>query len=160
MAVVAAAPLPPQPLFQRFARPRPVLVLLLLMWLPLVAYVMFGRAARRPAELHPASRGSGGAASLFIAVWAWRELPIAIVGLTLVFFWLVLAVTAPYLPLIDPNKPVAPFVTPFTEKNGVMYWLGTDYARPRHALAHHLGLPARHRLGRSRRRLSPTSSEQ
>ena len=30
------------------------------------------------------------------------------------------------LPLIDPNKPVAPFVTPFTGKNGVMYWLGTD----------------------------------
>jgi peptide/nickel transport system permease protein len=43
-----------------------------------------------------------------------------------VFFWVILAVSAPYLPLLDPNKPVAPFVTPFTEKNGVLYWLGTD----------------------------------
>ena len=61
-----------------------------------------------------------------VAIWSWRESWVAIIGVTLVFFWLVLAVSAPYLPLLDPNKPVAPFVTPFTEKNGVFYWLGTD----------------------------------
>ena len=61
-----------------------------------------------------------------LAVWTWRESWVAVVGVTLVFFWIVLAVSAPFLPLLDPNKPVAPFVTPFTEKNGVFYWLGTD----------------------------------
>ncbi|MBZ8134003.1 ABC transporter permease [Afifella sp. IM 167] len=61
-----------------------------------------------------------------VAVWSWRESTIAVIGVTLVFFWLLLALSAPYLPLLDPNKPVAPFVTPFTEKNGVFYWLGTD----------------------------------
>src|SRR5436190_10075729 len=125
MAVVAA-PFPPQPLFQRFARPRPIVGLLLVMWLPLVAYVMFKRPLGETAQyvLLPAIP-----AALLLyatAVWAWRESTVAIVGLTLVFFWLILAVTAPYLPLIDPNKPVAPFLTPFTEKNGVFYWLGTD----------------------------------
>jgi peptide/nickel transport system permease protein len=96
------------------------------MWLPLVAYVMFGRQLGevRHYILIPAIPA---AVLLYItAVRAWWESPIAVIGLTLVFFWLILAVTAPYLPLIDPNKPVAPFITPFSSKNGVMYWLGTD----------------------------------
>jgi peptide/nickel transport system permease protein len=134
MAVVAA-PLPPQPFLAKLAKPRGVVVLLLLMWLPLVAYVMFGR------QIHAAGLRMGvdslkdyvllpavPAALLLYAVaaWAWRESMVAIVGLTLVFFWVFLAVTAPYLPLIDPNKPIAPFITPFTEKNGIYFWLGTD----------------------------------
>ena len=49
------------------------------------------------------------------------------IGGTLVFFWLFIAVTAPYLPLIDPNKPIAPFALPFTEKNDVFFWLGADF---------------------------------
>ena len=61
-----------------------------------------------------------------LAIWSWRESWVAVIGVTLVFFWVILAVSAPYLPLLDPNKPVAPFVTPFTEKNGIFYWLGTD----------------------------------
>jgi peptide/nickel transport system permease protein len=125
MAVVAA-PLPPQPLFQRFARPRPIVGLLLLMWLPLVAYVMFKRPLGETAQYVLLPAVPAALLLYAIAVWAWRESTVAIVGLTLVFFWLILAVTAPYLPLIDPNKPVAPFLTPFTEKNGVFYWLGTD----------------------------------
>ena len=61
-----------------------------------------------------------------LAFRAWAESWVAVIGLTLVCFWLLMAVTAPYLPLLDPNKPVAPCVTPFTEKNGIFYWLGTD----------------------------------
>ncbi|MYZ48041.1 ABC transporter permease [Rhizobiales bacterium L72] len=61
-----------------------------------------------------------------VAARTWRESTIAVAGLTLVFFWILLAVSAPYLPLLDPNKPVAPFVTPFTERNGIFFWLGTD----------------------------------
>jgi len=124
--VAVAAPLPSPPLLQRFAKPRPVLVLLLLMWLPLVAYVMFRRdlGDLQRYVLIPAIPAA--VLLYIIAVWAWRESTVAIVGLTLVFFWVFLAVTAPYLPLIDPNKPVAPFITPFTSKNDVMYWLGTD----------------------------------
>jgi len=96
------------------------------MWLPLVGYVMFGRQL---GDLEHYILIPAIPATLLlyaVAAWSWRESMVAIVGLTLVFFWLILAVTAPYLPLIDPNKPVAPFVTPFTEKNGVFYWLGTD----------------------------------
>ncbi|MCC0042553.1 MAG: ABC transporter permease [Rhodobiaceae bacterium] len=58
---------------------------------------------------------------------AFRESWVAVIGLTLVFLWLFLAVTAPYLPLIDPNKPIAPFVTPMNEKRDFFFWLGTDF---------------------------------
>jgi peptide/nickel transport system permease protein len=124
--VVVAAPIPPRPLFSRLAEPRGAIVLLLLMWVPLVAYVMFKDhlGGLQNLVLLPAIPA---ALLLYaVAVWSWRESPIAVIGVTLVFFWLVLAVSAPYLPLHDPNKPVAPFVTPFTDKNGVFYWLGTD----------------------------------
>jgi peptide/nickel transport system permease protein len=108
------------------ARPRPALILLLLMWLPLVAYVMFRRQLG-DLQFYVLLPAIPATLLLYaVAVWAWRESMVAIVGLTLVFFWVILAVTAPYLPLIDPNKPIAPFITPFTEKNGAYFWLGTD----------------------------------
>ena len=126
MAVVAA-PLPPRPLFARLAQAaRRRSSCSFSMWLPLVAYVMFGRQLGDLQDyvLLPAIPA---ALLLYaLAVWSWRESMVAVIGVTLVFFWVILAVTAPYLPLLDPNKPVAPFVTPFTEKNGVFYWLGTD----------------------------------
>ena len=125
MAVVAA-PLPPRPLFSRLAEPRGVIVLLLLMWVPLVAYVMFKDHLGDLQNLILLPAIPAALLLYAVAVWSWRESPIAVIGVTLVFFWLVLAVSAPYLPLLDPNKPVAPFVTPFTDKNGVFYWLGTD----------------------------------
>src|SRR5215207_9883031 len=83
MAVVAA-PLPPQPLMARLARPRPALILLLLMWLPLVAYVMF---RRQLGDLQDYILLPAIPATLLlyaVAVWAWRESMVAIVGLTLV----------------------------------------------------------------------------
>lgn len=123
---VVAAPLPPRPLMARLARPRPAVALLLLMWLPLVAYVMFRRQLG-DLQLYILLPAIPATLLLYaVAASAWRESMVAIVGLTLVFFWVFLAVTAPYLPLIDPNKPIAPFITPFTEKNGIYFWLGTD----------------------------------
>ena len=124
--VAVAAPAPPPPLSIQLRQPRVLILLLVLIWVPLVLYVMFGRqiGPLRPYVLIPAIPA---ALLLYgLAVWSWRESWVAVLGVSLVFFWIILAVTAPYLPLIDPNKPVAPFVTPFTSKNGVMYWLGTD----------------------------------
>lgn len=123
---VVAAPIPSRPILERLGTPRSALALLLLMWLPLVAYVMFRPQLGGAAHYILLPAIPAGLLLYIVAAWNWRESPIAVIGLTLVFFWLILAVTAPYLPLADPNKPVAPFVTPFSEKNGVMYWLGTD----------------------------------
>jgi peptide/nickel transport system permease protein len=103
-----------------------VVGLLALIWLPLVAYVMFGRAlgAASSYVLLPAIPA---VLVLYImALRAWRESWVAIVGATLVFFWLLIAVTAPYLPLPDPNKPIAPFALPGTARNGVTFLLGAD----------------------------------
>ena len=126
MAVVTAPP-PAQPIFGSISGPRLIIGLVLLIWLPLVAYVMFGRQLGpdlRNIILLPAIPAA--LALYALAVYSWRESWVAVLGVSLVFFWVILAVAAPYLPLIDPNKPVAPFITPFTEKNGVFYWLGTD----------------------------------
>ncbi len=126
MAVVTA-PLPvSEPIFARLFKPRPIVALLLLIWLPLVAYVMFGRQLDdlRSYVLLPAIPA---AAILYaMAVRAWSESWVAVVGVTLVFFWLFLAITAPYLPILDPNKPIAPFLTPFSSKGDITFWLGTD----------------------------------
>jgi peptide/nickel transport system permease protein len=123
---VVAAPIPPQPVFARLFKPRPIVTLLLLIWLPLVAYVMFGRQIGdlRPYVLLPAIPA---VVILYaMAMRAWGESWVAVVGLTLVFFWLILAVTAPYLPILDPNKPIAPFLTPGSSKGDITFWLGTD----------------------------------
>jgi peptide/nickel transport system permease protein len=126
MAVVTA-PLPAsQPVFARLYKPRPIVALLLLIWLPLVAYVMFGRQLDdlRPYVLLPAIPA---VAILYaMAVRAWSESWVAVIGVSLVFFWLALAVTAPYLPILDPNKPIAPFLTPLSSKGDIAFWLGTD----------------------------------
>ncbi len=53
---------------------------------------------------------------------------LAMIGLALVLFWVVLAVIAPLLPLYDPNTPLEPFKKPLAEaKDGATYWLGTDH---------------------------------
>jgi peptide/nickel transport system permease protein len=61
-----------------------------------------------------------------MAWMSWRESRIALIGATLVFIWFLVAVSAPYLPLLDPNRPIAPFALPGTVKNGVTFILGTD----------------------------------
>lgn len=61
----------------------------------------------------------------------WRALrssPVALCGLALVLFWVVLAVFAPVLPLFDPNTPMAAFQSPLADAaDGATYWLGTDH---------------------------------
>lgn len=121
---VLASPTPT--LFQRLRRPQALIVLGLLMWLPLTAFVMFGEALgeARDYVLLPAVPAT--ILLYVIAVVAWRESWVAVLGLSLVFFWLLMAVSAPYLPLIDPNKPLAPFTLPGIEKKGHLFLLGAD----------------------------------
>lgn len=58
-----------------------------------------------------------------------KESPIAIFGLSLIMFWVILAILAPILPLYDPNTPLEPFKFPLdgSAKNDGLYWLGTDH---------------------------------
>jgi peptide/nickel transport system permease protein len=124
----AIATAPPTPsLTARLTRPRALILLLLLMWVPLTLHVMFGYAlgAARNLVLLPAIPAT--ILLYLIAITAWRESWVAVIGASLVFFWLFIAVTAPFLPLLDPNKPIAPFALPFTEKNDVFFWLGADF---------------------------------
>ena len=62
-----------------------------------------------------------------VAVLSWRESPIAIIGLTLIFFWLIVAVTVPFLPLVDPDKPIAPFAAIGAVKANHYFVLGADF---------------------------------
>jgi peptide/nickel transport system permease protein len=115
------------PFLSRLSRPRPVIALLLLMWLPLMAYVMFGKTIGNNAQMLLLPAIPATLILYILGIRAFRESWVAVIGLTLVFFWLLMAVSAPYLPLIDPNKPIAPFATPFTERKDVFFWLGTDF---------------------------------
>jgi peptide/nickel transport system permease protein len=120
------APAPSVGLLARLSHPKPIGALLLVMWIPLVVYVMFGGwlGGVRDWILLPAIPAT---LLLYVmGVRAWSESWIAVVGLTLVMFWLLMAVSAPYLPLQDPNKPLAPFALPGTTKGDATFWLGAD----------------------------------
>lgn len=123
-----AEPQPPVPILARLSRPRAVLPLAALAWLPLMAYVMLGPGVLG-AEAHLVLLPALPATLLLyvIGLRACRESRVAMIGLTLVFFWLLMAVAAPFLPLIDPNKPIAPFATPLSERREVFFWLGADF---------------------------------
>ncbi|MGF1477740.1 MAG: ABC transporter permease [Geminicoccaceae bacterium] len=108
-------------------RPQSILLLLLIMWVPLTVYVMFGKAVG-PAATYALIPAIPAVILLYVlAVTSWRESWVAVLGVTLVCFWLLMAVSAPFLPLIDPNKPIAPFVQPFNESRDFYFWLGTDF---------------------------------
>jgi peptide/nickel transport system permease protein len=105
---------------------RTIAMLLALIWLPLTAYVMFRPAlgAIAPYVLLPAIPA---VIALYVtAVRRWRESWPALLGISLVCFWLLVAVSAPYLPLPDPNKPIAPFVAPGGIRHGLLFLLGSD----------------------------------
>jgi peptide/nickel transport system permease protein len=103
-----------------------VAVLVLIIWLPLAAYVMLrpALAALDPYVLLPAIPAV--IALYALAVRRWRGSTIAVVGVSLVCFWLLMAAAAPYLPLIDPDKPLAPFVAPGGTAHGTFFLLGSD----------------------------------
>ena len=116
-----------QNLMTRLTSARSIIALLLLMWFPLTLYVIADDllGSTRDYILIPAIPA---VLLLYaIGVYSFRESWIALIGLSLVFFWLLMATSAPYLPLLDPNKPIAPFVSPFTSKNDLFFFLGTDY---------------------------------
>jgi peptide/nickel transport system permease protein len=112
----------------KLRRARPLAVLLLLMWLPLTAYVMFGDMIGTAARFWVLLPAIPAVAMLYLlVVTSWRESRVAIIGATLVFFWLAVAVLVPYLPLVDPNKPMAPFALPGALRAGHYYLLGADF---------------------------------
>ena len=98
----------------------------MLIWLPLVSYVMFRPAlgAAAPYVLLPAIPAV--IALYGMAMRRWCESWVAMLGLTLVCFWLLMAVTAPYLPLADPNKPLVPLLPPGSVRHGMLFLLGSD----------------------------------
>ena len=101
-------------------------ILLALIWLPLTAYVMFRSelGALGSYLLLPAIPAV--IALYVLALRSWRESWVAMLGATLVCFWLLMAVTAPFLPLVDPNKPLVPLVAPGGIRHGVLFLLGSD----------------------------------
>jgi peptide/nickel transport system permease protein len=110
----------------RLKTPRGLIALILLMWLPLATYVLFGRRLGWAQDLVLLPAIPAVIMLYVIGVRAWAESTVAVIGLTLVFFWLLMAVTAPYLPLIDPNRPIAPFQLPGTTVGEHTFWLGSD----------------------------------
>jgi peptide/nickel transport system permease protein len=103
-----------------------VALLLALVYLPLCAFVMFGReiGSLKPFVLLPSIPAV--LVLYAMAIYAWRESRIAIIGATLVFFWFFVAVAVPYLPILDPNSPIAPYALPGSVKKGITFLLGAD----------------------------------
>ncbi|MFO1039318.1 MAG: ABC transporter permease [Geminicoccaceae bacterium] len=62
------------------------------------------------------------------AIGLLRESKVGMLGLFLVLFWVVMALLAPVLPLLDPNQAIAPFKGLMaTGPHGETFWLGTDH---------------------------------
>ena len=105
---------------------RGVALLLALIWFPLAIFVLYRAELGGQARyvLIPAVP-----AVLILYGWAlssWRQSRVALFGVTLVCFWLLIAVTVPFLPLADPDKPVAPYVVPGMVRHGTLFLLGSD----------------------------------
>ena len=98
----------------------------MLIWLPLVSYVMFRPALGAAAQYVLLPAIPAVIVLYGMAVRRWRESWVAMLGLTLVCFWLLMAVTAPYLPLADPNKPLVPLLPPGSVRHGMLFLLGSD----------------------------------
>lgn len=126
MADITIEPSAPSILAQ-MTRTRTIALLLALVWLPLSAYVISGVTPGGSADYMLLPSIPAVILLYLIAFRAWRESWVAVLGLSLVCFWLLVAVSVPFLPLFDPNKPIAPFQIPFATKGENFYLLGTDY---------------------------------
>lgn len=98
----------------------------MLIWLPLVSYVMFRPALGAAAQFVLLPAIPAVIALYGMAMRGWRESWVAMLGVTLVCFWLLMAVAAPYLPLADPNKPLVPLLPPGSVRHGMLFLLGSD----------------------------------
>lgn len=108
------------------SRGRLAVLLVAVIWAALVAFVMF-RAEIGSLDRYVLMPAIPAIAILYcMAVRAWRGSTIALIGVTLVMFWILMAVTAPYLPILDPNKPISPYAPPGSFKRGMTFILGTD----------------------------------
>lgn len=57
-----------------------------------------------------------------------RESPVGMVGAALILFWILMALLAPILPLLDPLQSILPFQkVGATGPDGTVFWLGTDH---------------------------------
>lgn len=124
MTLLAPTPGDTVALLRRMNRPPVLLALFAAIWLPLLAFVLDGGSAdTRPILLLAVPS----TLLLYIVLLsAWRESGVARFGLTMVMFWILVAVSIPFLGLIDPNKPIAPFAPPWSEKSGHLFLLGAD----------------------------------
>lgn len=111
-------------LLQALKRPWPLVALVALAWLPLMLFVLNGRDEDLRYLLLPAVPAV--LLTYLVAMDSWRESRVARVGATMVFFWALVAVSVPFLGLVDPNKPIAPFALPGTEKSDHFFLLGAD----------------------------------
>jgi peptide/nickel transport system permease protein len=100
--------------------------LLALIWMPLTAYVMFRHALGAFGNYLLLPAVPAVILLYALALRSYRRSWVAILGVSLVCFWLLMAVTAPYLPLADPNKPLVPFVAPGGMRQGMLFLLGSD----------------------------------
>jgi peptide/nickel transport system permease protein len=98
----------------------------MLIWLPLVSYVMFRPALGAAAQYVLLPAIPAVIALYGMAMRRWRESWVTMLGVTLVCFWLLMAVAAPYLPLADPNKPLVPLLPPGSVRHGMLFLLGSD----------------------------------
>ncbi|MFP4360621.1 MAG: ABC transporter permease [Alphaproteobacteria bacterium] len=112
---------------ERLETPRNALILVVVMWVPLTLYVMFGDALGTLAEWTLVPAVPAAVALYVMALRAFAESRIALAGATLVFFWLIVAVAVPFLPLVDPNQPIAPFTPPMGEAREHLFVLGSDF---------------------------------
>ncbi|MDQ2067614.1 ABC transporter permease [Xinfangfangia sp. CPCC 101601] len=103
-----------------------VLGLMGFIWLSLCVYVIFPDAFGAYQSYITLPAAAAVVAVYVLMFQMWRGSRIAIVGLSLVSFWIMVSVLVPALPLIDPNKPIAPFLSPGSSKDGLTFWLGTD----------------------------------
>src|SRR5260370_29395664 len=79
---------------------------------PLTAYVMFRSALGALANYLLLPAIPSVIVLYVLALRSWRESWVAIVGVSLLSFWLLMAVAAPYLPLVYPHKPLGTFLAP------------------------------------------------
>ena len=107
-------------------RPYAIATLAIFAWLPLMLHVIAGSrlGMARDWILLPAIP-----AAIVLFLIAWRALAhstMARTGLCIAGFWIAMALLAPFLPLADPNKPLAPFAVPGSTHEGYLFLLGAD----------------------------------
>ena len=103
MSATAETPVPTPSVLSRLSQPKPLIILILLMWVPLIIYVMFGHMIEDTKNIILMPAVPVTILLYVLAVRGWWESKIAVIGATLVFFWLLMAVSAPFLHLIHHN---------------------------------------------------------